>query len=270
MHTMRVPILAGREFTAQDDKRSTPVVILNEGLAKRAFPNESPIGKRISSDKQPDSTTTWYTVVGVVGNEHQETLALEPRIEMYHPYAQDETSGLVLVARTTGDPASLAPGIRRTIEEIDPSLAIGQMRTMRLVFNDSMARERFLTTLLLVFAVVGVVLAVVGVYGVLAQQARRRTREMGIRIALGAQGSAVRWLIVRQGLTLTIVGLTVGGIVGVLGTRAMSSLLFHVAPADPLTFSIVAILLLGTSIVAAWLPARRASHADPASALRGE
>jgi putative ABC transport system permease protein len=269
-HAMRVPLLAGREFTAQDNAHGTPVVVINEALAKRAFPNESPIGKRISSDKQPDSTTIWSTIVGVVGNEHQETLALEPKVEMYLPYSQDETSGLVLVTRTTGDPASLAPSIRRTIEEMDPSLAIGDVRTMRVVFNDSLARERFLTTLLLVFAVVGIVLAVVGVYGVLAQQARRRTREMGIRIALGAQGSAVRWLIVRQGLSLTLAGLVVGGTVGVLGTRAMSKLLFQVAPADPLTFGVVAVVLTITSIVAAWLPASRASRADPASALRGE
>lgn len=270
VHAMRVPLLAGRDFTAQDGASGTPVVIINEALAKRAFPGESPLGQRISSDKQPDPTGVWYTIVGVVGNEHQETLALAPKVEMLIPYAQDPTSALTLVARTAGDPARLTPAIRRVVGEMDASLALDNVRTVREVHADSMARERFLTTLLLVFAVVGVVLAVVGVYGVLAQQARRRTREMGIRIALGAQGSAVRWLIVRQGMSLTLAGLTIGVLVGVLGTRAMSSLLFHVAPVDPLTFSAVAVLLMATSIVAAWLPARRASRADPASALRGE
>ena len=267
---MRVPLLAGRDFTAQDDANGVPVVIINEALAKRAFPGESPLGHRISSDKQPDPTAVWYTIVGVVGNEHQETLALEPRVEMLMPYSQDPTSALTLVARTRGDPASLAPDIRRVVGEADASLALDHVRTVREVHANSMARERFLTTLLLVFAVVGVVLAVVGVYGVLAQQARRRTREMGIRIALGAQGASVRWLIVRQGLGLTITGLTIGIAVGVIGTRAMSSLLFQVAPGDPLTFAAVAVLLAGTSVVAAWLPASRASRADPAAALRGE
>jgi len=267
---MHVPIIAGRDYSPQDAAQSAPVMVINEALAKRAFPGESAIGKRISDSRVPDSTTVWSTIIGVVGNEHQETLALEPRVEMLSLYAQDPTSALTLVARTRGDPASLAPAIRRIVSEMDASLALDNVRTMRDVHAESMAKERFLTTLLLVFAVVGVVLAVVGVYGVLAQQARRRTREMGIRIALGAQGSAVRWLIVRQGMSLTLAGLTIGVLVGVLGTRAMSSLLFHVAPVDPLTFSAVAVLLMATSIVAAWLPARRASRADPASALRGE
>ena len=269
-HTMRVPFIAGRDFTAQDNARSTPVVIVNQSLARKAFPGESAIGQRISQDKTPDSTTVWYTIVGIVGDEHQETLALAPRVEMYSPYAQDPTSGLVLVARTNGDPASLAPSIRRVVSEMDPSLALADTRTMHDVYRDSLARERFLTTLLLMFAVVGVVLAVVGVYGVLAHQARRRTREMGIRIALGAQGTAVRWLIVRQGLGLTLAGLVVGAVLAFVGTQAMTSMLFHVAPADPLTFVVVATLLTATSIVAAWLPASRASRADPASALRGE
>ena len=133
-----------------------------------------------------------------------------------------------------------------------------------------MARERSLMILLIAFATVGLVLAVVGVYGVLAQLARRRTREMGIRLALGAQGSQVRWMVVRHGLRLTATGLVLGGVAALLATRAMQGLLFRVAPADPLTFAAVALLLAGTSVLASWLPALKASRADPVLALRGE
>ena len=134
----------------------------------------------------------------------------------------------------------------------------------------SLARARFLTTLLLGFAMIGLVLSVVGVYGVLAQTSRNRTREMGIRIALGAQASSVRWLVVRQGLRLTAIGLVVGAVISLLSTRAMSSLLFGVTPADPATIAAVALILAATSAIAAWIPERRASRANPALALRAD
>jgi putative ABC transport system permease protein len=268
--TMHVPILQGRDFSAEDVQGAPSVVIINEALARKSFRGENPIGQRICNDRVPDSTTQWHTIVGVVGNEHMSSLSIEPKVEIFSPYRQDRTSAMTIVARTSGDPGTLVPAIRRVVAEMDPNLALGSVRPMTEVHAVSLARERFLTTLLLVFAGVGLALAVIGVYGVLAQFARRRTREMGIRIALGAPAARVRWLVVRHGLRLVIVGLVIGTSVALVATRGIAALLYHVAPADPLTFVAVPILLTLTGILAAWIPARQASRADPAIALRAE
>jgi putative ABC transport system permease protein len=268
--TMRVPVLEGREFTAADRSSATSVVVINEALARKHFRGENPIGQRISNDRVPDSTTTWHTIVGVVGNEHMSSLSIEPKIEILSPAAQDPTSGMTLVARTGGVPVALAPAIRRVVSDIDANLALARVRPMSEVHAASLARERFVTTLLLIFAGVGVTLAVVGVYGVLAQLARRRTREMGIRMALGAQAGQVRWLVVRHGLRLVIVGLSIGTALALGATRGLRALLYQTAPADPLTFVVVPLLLTLTGIAAAWIPARQASRADPALSLRTE
>ena len=274
--TMRVPVLRGRAFTPEDRAGAPNVVIINEALARSYFGSQDPLGQRIAFDRAPDSASVWRTIVGVVGNEHQSSLANAPRIEIFAPIAQDQTAGADLVARarcTDREPCSpelLVPGIRRAVAEIDPQLALGPPVTLTQVYDDSMARERFLMTLLLVFAVVGLALAVVGVYGVLAQLARRRSREMGIRIALGARGSQVRWLVVRHGLHLTIAGLLLGTGAALVSSRALRGMLFGVGPDDPLTFAVVTVVLAITSLVASWVPAVKASRADPAVTLRGE
>ena len=160
--------------------------------------------------------------------------------------------------------------MRRTVRELDNALAIEWMRTMNAVRADSLARERFLMTLLLLFASVGMALAVVGVYGVMAQMAKRRVREMGIRLALGAQANDVRWLVVRNGLRLVVIGLAIGVTGALVGTKAMQTLLFGVASTDPLTFVSVPIVLVLTALIATWMPATAASQADPATTLRSE
>jgi putative ABC transport system permease protein len=160
--------------------------------------------------------------------------------------------------------------VRDIIRGLDPELALGRETTLDRIREDSMARARFLTTMLLGFAVIGLVLSIVGVYGVLAQVSRNRIREMGIRIALGAPASRVRWLVVRQGLGLTIAGLSLGTVVALFSTRVMAKLLFQVTPTDPATLMVVSLLLAGTSILAAWIPALNASRADPAVALRSD
>jgi putative ABC transport system permease protein len=254
------------------------VVIINQALADRYFRDQDPIGQRMAFDRAPDSTSVWRTIVGVVGNEHQESLAIAPRTEIFAPVGQDGTAGLTLVARRrcgaadTGacNAAVLLPTIRRVVADLDPRLALGAPRTLDSVYEASMARERYLMTLLLVFAGVGLALAIVGVYGVLAQMARQRTREMGIRIALGAQSGQVRWLVVRHGAVLTVVGLALGAAAALVSTRAMQELLYGIGPADPATFVAVGAILLGTSLAACWLPAVRASRADPVAALRAE
>lgn len=273
---MRVGLVSGRYFTALDRAGSVPVTIINDALARSYFPGQDPVGQRLAFDRAPDSTSTWYTIVGVVASEHQVTPTRTPQIEAFVPIAQEPQGRLTLVARARCAPGAdctpmeLAPAIRRAVQAIDPALALPSPRAMTAVHADSMARERFLAALLLVFALVGLVLAVVGVYGVLAQLARRRLREMGIRIALGAPGGAVRWLVVGHGLRLTWLGLLLGGSLALLATGALRSFLFGVSPTDPVTFGVVAATLLLTSALASWLPAHRASQADPALTLREE
>jgi putative ABC transport system permease protein len=268
--TMRVPLLRGRDFTEQDRSGAPPVVLINEALARAYFPNEDPLGKRVAFDRTPDSTSFWHTIVGVVGDEHQTTLTTSPKIEFIAPVAQDPRLHMTLVVRTGGAPLAVAPLIRQLVRELDPRLAIQWVRTMDAVGVASLATQRFLMTLLVVFAGTGLVLALVGVYGIMAQVAKARTREIGIRLALGAQGSGVRWLVVRYGLRLAVAGLAAGVTVGSWGARAMRPLLYDIGPGDPATFLAVSGLLLLTATAASWLPAAKASRADPATVLRAE
>ena len=267
---IRTPLLAGRTFTAGDQANGPAVVIINEAMAKKHFKGVDPIGQRITFDRIPDSTSVWNTIVGVVKDQHQTKLSTEPQIEVFEPLTQSATNGMSVVMRTAGDPASLGPVVRRTVSEMDRTLALASVKTMNQVRATSLARERFLTTLLLLFAGVGLALAVVGVYGVIAQMARRRIREMGIRLALGAQANDVRWLVVRNGLRLVTIGLVIGTAGAFAATRTMQALLFGVAPKDPVTFIAVPAVLILTALVATWVPASYASRADPATALRTE
>jgi putative ABC transport system permease protein len=268
--TMRVPVLRGREFSTDDTPRTTPVVIINQTLANSYFKGQDPLGQRIAFEKAPTPKSTWYTIVGVVGDEHTDALGVSPSIEVYEPSTQSFYPYMRVVARATGDPATMTGSVRSLLHGMDPTLALTDVTTMDALRDASLARTRFLTILMLMFGAIGLVLAVVGVYGVLAQASRNRTREMGIRIALGAQAGQVRWLVVRQGLRLTLAGLLIGGLAASFATRALTRLLFGVAPNDPLTLTLVALLLAGTSIAAAWIPASRAGRADPMEALRAD
>ncbi len=267
---MRVPLLRGRLFTDRDRAGAPLVVLINNAFARTYFPNEDPIGQRLAFDRVPDSTSIWHTIVGIVGDEHQTTLTREPRVEIIAPAAQDVRRGMTLLVRTSGDPLRLAPSVRRLVAELDPKLALESIATMDAVQAESLATQRFVMTLLLVFAGVGLLLAVVGVYGVMAQVAKGRTREIGIRMALGARASEVRWIVLRHGLRLAGIGLVLGVAGGLAGTRAMRALLYAVSPADPATFFAVPVLLFITAAAASWLPALRASRADPATVLRVE
>jgi predicted permease len=267
---MREPIRAGRVFGAADREGSTRTVVINDVLADRFFPGQNPIGQRLTFDRVPDSASVWREIVGVVGSEHQLSLDAEPRIEIFSPQTQEPSGDIYLIVRGTADPLSLVPQIRSAVHAIDPELALVTTKTLDDIVATSMARARFLTTLLLVFAVVGLTLAVVGVYGVMAQLAQRRTREMGIRLALGAPTAAVRWLIVRHALSIVVPGLVIGVAGALLATQALRSLLYHIAPSDPLTFVAVPLALAISAIVASWLPAAHASRADPAQALHVE
>jgi putative ABC transport system permease protein len=268
--TLRVPVLSGRPFTDDDRYDAPRVALVNEALARAFFPGGDAVGQRIALDRVPDSTSTWWTIVGVVGNEHQTSPATPPIIEIFAPFAQRRNYRMSLVVRTPGDPLALAPAVRRAVAELDPKLAIASMEAMESVHAGTLARDRVLMTLLLAFAVVGLGLAVVGVYGVLAQLTRGRGREMGIRIALGAPASGVRWLVVGHGLRLTMLGLLIGAGAALVATRAIRGLLYGVLPADPVTFAAVAVVLAATSLAASYGPARKASRSDPVAVMRGE
>ncbi|MBX6363706.1 MAG: ABC transporter permease, partial [Gemmatimonadetes bacterium] len=267
---MGVALLRGRLFTEADAAAHDTVVLINDVLARRFFPGEDPVGQRIAFDKHPDSTSTWYRIVGVVRGERQAGLATEPQIEVFHLPEQEGIGQAWLVIRTTGDPLALAPAVRRAVHAVDPDVPVFAVRTMERVRAESLARSRFLMTLLLVFAGVALALAVVGVYGVTAQAARQRTQEIGVRMALGARSSDVRRLVVRHGLWLIAAGVVIGVVAALLATRAMRALLYDVAPTDPLTFLAVALVLALTGLLASWLPAQRAASTDPAVALRAE
>jgi predicted permease len=270
--TMRVPLLSGRTFTDADTPELPPVVLVNEALAKEFFPNQDPVGLRISFDRIPDSTSTWRTIVGVVGSERQGNVAQPSRPEIFAPMPQDYTRFMTVVARMQPgrDPLSIAAPVRRAVRDLDSLLAITALRPMTEVHAEAMARERFISALVLVFAGTGIALAFVGVFGVLAQLVQTRWREMGIRLALGAQTSQVRWMVVRNGMVLMSVGIA-GGLMAALGaTQVLATLLYEVQPTDALTYLSVALVLAAVGAAAAAIPAWGASRADPASTLRAE
>ena len=266
--TLRIPLLAGRDFTAADQRGSEPVVIINEALARQYFKDQDPIGQRMIFDKAPDSTSVYRTIVGVVGSVRQRGLALAPQVAAYEPFGQQVNSYMTLLLRSTGDPGPMIPLVQQAIQELDPSIAFAETHYLTDLVARSIARQRYLMVLMLVFAGSGLLLSIVGIYGVMSQAASRRTREMGIRLALGATAREVQWLVVRHGVRLLAVGLAVGLAAALATTRWMSSLLYGVAPLDAVTFVLVPLLIAATAIISAWLPASRASRANPAVTLR--
>jgi putative ABC transport system permease protein len=267
---MGVPLLRGRGFSAADRDDGTPVVIINDALAQAQFRDEDPIGQRITFDRVPASTSTWSTIVGVVGSERQRSIIQEPQIESFAPMTQDQQSYASLLVRTGSDPAGLGPALRNLVSELDRDLAVVSIQTMDEIRSDSMARARFLTVLMLMFAGVGLMLSVIGVYGVMSQLTQRRTREMGIRLALGAQVGQVRWLVVGRGLRLVLLGLGLGLAGAMLTTRGLTSLLYQIPPRDPPTFVAVPLVIALAAIAACWIPAALAGRMEPASVLRTE
>jgi predicted permease len=264
------PLLRGRGFTDADRTGSAPVVIVNEELARRFFPGQDPVGQRLSFDRYPDSTSVWRTVVGVVGSERQTGLAEPPHIEIFSPFGQEGNGTMTLVVRGNGDPMALVPAVRRTLAALDPTLVPYDVRPLSAVREESVARERFLTLLLGTFAAVSLRLALVGVYGVLAQLVRERRAEMGVRLALGARPGQVVGLVVRQGARLLAVGVVVGLAAALAATRALSSLLYGVTPTDPPTLAAGAVLISLAGLAAVLFPALTASRTRPSSVLRSD
>ncbi len=267
--TLRVPVVRGREFTPADSDGAPRVVVVNETFARRYFPDRDPLRQRI----KPGLSTTekeapWREIVGVVSDIHYRSLSEEMRPAYYVPYAQGLISPLYLVIRTAN--AGIVDEVRRTLTRRDPELALYDVKTMEEHVASSVATPRFQTLLLAIFAGVGLALTAVGLYGVMAYGVAQRTREFGIRLALGARPGEVLALVLRGGLALIVSGLAAGIVAGAFATRLLSSALYGVGPLDPVTFAAVAALLLSVAMLASYLPARRATRVDPIAALRAE
>jgi predicted permease len=264
--TMEIPLREGRFFTPHDTADSPPVAIIDERFARRFWPNQPAVGKHIWFDpKKP------ITIVGVVGSVKQYALGDEEgKPVLYGPHTQQPGTGVFLVARTSSDPASLSAAITREVHAVDPTAVVDQISTMQERVHDALARQRFATLMLGAFAVFGLILAAVGVYGVISYLVTQSTHDIGVRVALGAQRSNIVWMVARQGLELTGLGIGAGLIGAAVLTRVMSSLLFGVSATDALTFSAVAVLLAVCAMLATYIPAHRATRVDPMIALREE
>jgi len=268
---MGIPLRKGRLFTEQDTRTNPRVVIIDEYMAEQVWPNEVAIGKRVRPGGiDANTASTWLTVVGVVGRVKQYTLDSKSRIAMYLPHTQAPSRGMNVVIRTDRDPAALAPAVRQAIHALDPDLPIYNLRTMSERVDESLARRRFSMLLLTLFAALALGLSAIGVYGVIAYLVSQGTRELGIRMALGATPAGILRLIVGHGMGIAAVGVC-AGLMGALAlTRFMRNLLFGVAPLDPATFVAVAVLLTAVALAASYLPARRAARIDPMVSLRSE
>ena len=270
--TMGIPILKGRDFEDRDEHKSTPVVIITDSFARQYFPGEDPIGKRIKPgiSTWDDEKSTMREIVGVVGDVRNRALKTEPKPVYYLPQSQVPFNQLIVVVKTASDPKSLVPSVTREVRSMDSELPVFSIKTMDEYITNSVAGPRFNTTLLSIFAGVALVLTIIGLYGVMSYSVAQRTNEIGIRMALGAESRDVLKLIVRQGLTLILIGLATGLGGAFALTRLLSSLLFGITTKDPSTFVVIAALLSAVALLACYIPAWRATKVDPLVALRYE
>jgi len=269
-----IPLVRGRFLTDADNENAPLVALVDTDFARSVWPNQDPIGKHVAIDAVPNSkppVPRWRTVVGVVGHVKHYALDIEGREQAYFPNAQvDFARGMNLTVRTSMDPASLTSAIREQVLAMDKDLPIYQVQTMDQLLTASVAQPRLNLMLLALFAGLALVLAAVGIYGVMAYTVAQRTREIGIRVALGAQKKDVLGMVMRQGATLAALGVAIGLVAAFALTRVMSTLLFGVHATDPATFAVVALTLVAVSLSACYLPARRATQVDPLVALRYE
>jgi putative ABC transport system permease protein len=267
--TMGIPLLAGRDFTAADRPDSTPVAIISETLARSLLPGENPMGKRVHVNiGRPDGVD--YEIVGVAGDIKIASLEGAAGPAVYIPHTQLAIGMMTLVVRTDVDPISVVNSVGAAVRAIDPELPLGEVRTMEEVVDQTIARPRVIAVLLAAFALMALVLAAVGVYGVMAYSVAQRTREIGVRMALGATTESVLGLVLRQAIRLILVGVAAGLIAAAGLTRVLATLLYDIDALDPLTFGGTAVLLTGVAALASYLPARRGTRIAPIEALRVE
>ena len=275
--TLGVPLLAGRGLQKSDLPNAPPVAVVSQSFVRQYFPNENPIGKRITigwgrqrSENKADTVSAGGEIVGIVGDVKAFGPSEAPPPIVYLPFDQAPLSDVSLIVRSSGSPSLIISEARAAIREVDSDLPIFDVKTMADALSESVAQPRFYAILLGSFAAIALIIAALGIYGVISYAVSQRTRELGIRIALGAQRDRVVRLVIGQGVTLTLVGILIGVAGAYLLTRLISSLLFGVAPADPLTFTAVAIVFIAVACIASYLPARRAAAVDPIIAMRAE
>jgi putative ABC transport system permease protein len=266
---MGIRLLKGRVFTEADTEKAQTVTVINETMARRFWPNEEPLGKRLKQG-WPEDKSPWREVVGVVSDVKVNGVDQETPLQSYLPLTQEPARGLALVVRTEGAPLLLASTVEQTIHSIDKDLPVFNARSMDQLLDNAIARQRLTMVLLTGFAVVALLLAAVGIYGVVSYSVSLRTHEIGIRMALGAQARDVLKLIAGQGMMLALIGVVIGLGASLALTRLMESLLFGVSATDPATFAVIALLLSGVALLACYIPARRAAKVDPMVALRYE
>jgi len=270
---MSIRLERGR-FISEEDRRGLPMTaVISRGLAERFWPGQDPIGRRI---RQGPPDRPWITIVGIVGDVRHNGLDVSIKEKFYRPHTQFPASsgfaarGMNLVVKTAGDPLALAAPIRAEVRTIDPSLPIANVRTMEEVVAASMARPRLAGSVLILFAVVALLLAAVGLYGVLAYVVSERRHEFGIRLAIGADAADVRRTVLLQGFVLAGGGVCAGAALSLALGRLIRGLLYGVSAHDPATFAVVPAVLLGVGLLASWIPAHRVTRIDPIAALKAE
>jgi putative ABC transport system permease protein len=264
---MGIPLLAGRDFREDDVPGRPPVVIVSRSLAETFWPGQDPVGKRLSMSWGEDTPAE---IVGVVGNVRFTSLDAPARMAMYWPVAQVDNSFMTFMIRSAGPPQAVSAAVRAELAALDPELPPGPFRTLEEVVAGSLERQRFLLRLLAGFALLALLLAGAGVYGVLSYTVVERVPEVGVRLAVGASPADIIRLVLGDGIRLGLIGVGIGLVGAIFAAGALRDLLFEVQPRDPLSLLAVALVLLLATLAAAWLPARRAGGVDPIKALRAE
>jgi predicted permease len=268
--SMKIPLVAGRHFNEFDTPSSPRVTIIDEHMARQLWADGDAVGKRIKRDATNNPEAPWITVIGVVGRVKQYTLDADSRMAMYQPHAQASTRAMNVVLRSAADPVALTAAVRREIRAIDPDLPIYGARSMTARVDESLATRRFSMLLLTLFAVLALGIASIGIYGVMAYLVNQGTRELGIRLALGATPALILRMVVKQGMAVALIGVALGLAGAFALTHVMQTLLFGIDAVDPLTFVVIPLLLSAIALLASWIPARRAARIDPTISLRSE
>ena len=268
--TMHIPLLAGRTFTNRDSANSAPVAIINDAFAKKAFPSENPLGRHIQPDASVARTPPMREIVGVVGNVKYRNLWESAEPECYMPYEQLPLGNMTLVARTSARPLDLLPAMREQVKAVDPEIPVFRARTMENYVSDSVAQRRFTGILCGTFAAVGLLLAVVGLYGVMSYLVAQRTHEIGVRVAVGAERRDILGMVLNHGMQLCLIGIVIGTIEALALSRVLTNQLFGVSATDVRTYILVILTLAAVAAAACYFPARRATRIDPIAALRHE
>jgi predicted permease len=266
LKAMGIPLIKGRLFNEHDPADAKGRVVINQTMAQRYWPGEDPIGQHvlITWDGQEDE------VIGIVGDVKHTGLDATVRAMTYWPYPRNPYLTMTIAIRTAGDSSQLAQTVTGLVRDMDPALAVAGIKTMEDVVSSSVAQRRLTMLLLTIFAGAALLLAAVGIYGVIAYSVTQRTQEIGIRMALGAQRRDVLTMVVKQAVILAAVGIAAGGAGAFAATRLMEGLLFQVKPTDPLTFTAVSVVLAAVAVLASYIPGRRATRVDPVIALRAE